>query len=147
MRTKNVRILGYGSDMPTANAKMSFSSWDEDPAWGDDAPLPRLARALVAFGYEGDLAAISTCRYTLSYGPDGRGTALGFEAVEGSLEGRAGGFVLRHEASFTATGVDVSFTIVPGSGTGDLAGISGSGTVTAEHGSQESAWSLSYELP
>ena len=81
------------------------------------------------------------------HGPDGRGTALGFEAVEGLLEGRTGGFVLCHEASFTATGVDVSFTIVPGSGTGDLADISGSGTVTAEHGSQESAWSLTYDLP
>lgn len=146
MRTDTVRIDRYSSGMITANATMSFSNWDEDPPSGDDAPLPRLAQALAAFGYEGDLDANSTCRYTLSYGPDGQGTAVGFEAVEGSLGGRTGGFVLRHEASFTASEVEISFTIVPGSGTADLTGISGSGAVTAILGSQDSAWSLSYEL-
>ncbi len=134
------------TDPTTAIATMSFSSWDEDPGWGPDAPLPRLAQAVVAFGYDGDLAATGDCRYTLSYGADGQGTALGFETVTGTLGHRAGSFVLRHEAAFTATGVEVTFTVVEGSGTGDLAGIGGSGRCHAEHGSQASSWSLDYEL-
>ncbi|QXC59593.1 DUF3224 domain-containing protein [Aquihabitans sp. G128] len=131
----------------TANATMSFSKWDEEPGWGPDAPLPRLAQADVAFGYEGDLVAQGSCRYSLSYGADGRGTALGFEAIEGSLDGVEGGFVIRHEAAFTPDGVELSFAIVEGSGTGGLAGIAGSGRSTADHGSQSSPWSLTYELP
>lgn len=130
----------------TAHATMGFSDWQEDPAWGDDAPLPRLAQATVTFSYEGDLQATSTCRYTLSYGPDGQGNALGFETVEGTLEGRTGGFVLRHDAAFTATGVDYTFTVVPGSGTGELTGLLGEGNCTAEHGAEASAWALTYQV-
>ncbi|CAN5494211.1 DUF3224 domain-containing protein [soil metagenome] len=131
----------------TAHATMSFSSWDEDPGWGPDAPLPRLAQALVAFAYEGDLTATSSCRYSLSYGLDGRGTAVGFEAVDGALDGMAGGLVIRHEAAFTPDGVELSFEVVEGSGTGGLEGITGSGTSVADHGSPTSPWSLTYRLP
>jgi len=140
-------VLPMTSTERTANATMSFSSWDEDPGFGPDAPLPRLAQALVAFGYEGDLVATSSCRYSLSYGADGRGTAVGFEAIDGTLDGAVGGFVIRHEAAFTPDGVQLSFDVVEGSGTGALAGITGSGTSVADHGSQASPWTLTYQLP
>ena len=130
----------------TAHATMGFSDWQEDPAWGDDAPLPRLAQATVTFAYQGDLEATSTCRYTLSYGPDGQGSAVGFEAVDGTLHGRAGTFVLRHDAAFSATGVRYAFAVVPGSGTGELAGLLGQGDCTADHGAEASAWELTYQL-
>src|SRR5687768_1700301 len=115
----------------TAAATMTTTSWDEDPGWGPESPLPRLARADVGFAYDGDLAATSTSRAALSYGPDGTGTSLGFEAVEGTLHGVAGGFVLRHEDVFTAEEVTLSYEVVPGSGTGGLAGIRGGGTAVA----------------
>lgn len=150
MRTDPVRIISYVAAMTTstrsANATMSFSRWDEDPGFGPDAPLPRLAQALVAFAYVGDLVATSSCRYSLSYGPDGHGTALGFEAIDGTLHGVDGGFVIRHEATFTPDGVTLAFDVVDGSGTGGLEGITGSGTSVADHGSQASPWSLAYDL-
>jgi len=129
----------------TAHATMSFTDWQEDPGWDTGAPLPRLAQATVTFTYEGDLNATSSCRYTLSYGTDGEGSAVGFEAVSGTLDGRAGSFVLRHDAAFTANGVAYTFTVVPGSGLGELEGLVGEGTCTAEHGAEASAWSLTYQ--
>lgn len=131
----------------TAHATMSFTSWDEDPSFGDDAPLPRLATALVAFAYDGDLVATSSSRSALSYGPDGEGSSLGFETVTGTLHGLEGGFVLRHEDVFTGTEVTLTYEIVAGSGTGALAGITGGGTAVATHGSQTTPFPLTYRLP
>ncbi len=131
----------------TAAATMTTTSWDEDPGWGPDSPLPRLARADVSFAYEGDLVATSSSRAALSYGPDGTGTSLGFEVVEGSLHGVAGGFVLRHEDVFTTEEVRLTYSIEPGSGTGGLAGITGGGEAIARHGLEATPFTLTYDLP
>lgn len=42
-----------------ASATATFTTWDEDPSWEGDPPLPRLAQATVAF------------RYTAAHGQDG----------------------------------------------------------------------------
>lgn len=125
---------------------MSFTSWDEVPGWGPDAPLPRLAVATVAFAYAGDLEATSSSRAVLAYGADGTGTSLGFETVTGTLHGVAGSFVLRHEDTFSAEAVTLAYRIVPGSGTGGLEGIRGEGSTVAEHGSSATPFPLTYEL-
>lgn len=131
----------------TAHATMSFADWTEDPPWDGDPPLPRLASSSVTFTYTGDLIATSQCRYALSYAADGAGHAIGFEAVEGTLAGLSGAFVLRHDAEFTATGVAYLVTVVPDSATGELTGLLGEGTCQAEHGAEDSSWSLTYRLP
>lgn len=55
-------------------------------------------------------------------------TSAGYVAIErvmGTIEGRKGTFLLQHAAIMTATMRDMSVTVVPDSGTGQLAGISG----------------------
>ncbi|MPY95512.1 MAG: DUF3224 family protein [Acidimicrobiia bacterium] len=128
----------------TATGTAKFTSWAEDPAFDGDAPLPRLAHATVSFEYEGDLAGSSSCRYVLSYGADGHGTAVGFEELTGSLGGVPGTIVLRHEASFGESGVTTRWSVVAGAGTGGLADVRGEGDYEASHGSSGWAYRLDY---
>jgi hypothetical protein len=118
----------------TSSGTMTFSQWEETPAYGDEAPLPRLAQAEVTFTYAGDLVGTGECRYLFRYGPDGECQALGFEHVTGALRGREGSFALRHEGVYGAGGLEIRATIVPGSGTEQLEGLTGGGTVTAPAG-------------
>jgi uncharacterized protein DUF3224 len=55
-------------------------------------------------------------------------TSAGYVAIErvvGTLHGRKGTFLLQHAATMSGTMRDLSVTVVPDSGTGELVGISG----------------------
>ncbi|MEF2978544.1 DUF3224 domain-containing protein [Subtercola sp. YIM 133946] len=70
---------------------------------------------------------------------------LAFERLAVTVAGRTGGFVLRHCAMRTVDWSEGSWKIVPDSGTGQLAGISGSGTI-AFQGDGTAIFDLDYEL-
>lgn len=81
--------------------------------------------------YSGDVAGRSATLFTAAFDQtSGQGTYLAMEAFEGSLDGRTGTFAYVHSA--TTAGSDRShefFLVVPGSGTGELSGIRGSGSM------------------
>ena len=63
----------------------------------------------------------------------GVGTYVAMESFEGTVDGRAGAFNFAHSATTHGTDrVAEFFTIVPASGTGELAGIHGTGAMTVE---------------
>jgi hypothetical protein len=67
-------------------------------------------------------------------------------AFEGALDDRPGGFAYVHSA--TTTGSDRRyelFVIVPGSGVGDLAGISGGGGMAVDEDDTHRVW-FDYQL-
>ena len=77
----------------------------------------------------------------------GVGTYVAMESFEGSLNGRTGAFNFAHSA--TTSGTDRTaefFTIVPSSGTGDLAGITGTGAMTVDPDGTHRI-SFDYQLP
>ena len=84
--------------------------------------------------YEGDVSGRSATLFTAAFDEtSGQGTYIAMEAFEGSLDGRTGTFAYVHSA--TTTGSERSheyFLIVPGSGTGELAGIRGSGSLVID---------------
>ena len=85
--------------------------------------------------FAGDLAGTST-GLMLSAGDPGAGSAgyVALEAVTGTLGGRSGGFVL-HQAGRMAAGTqELDYRVVPGSGTGELAGIDGTLHLTVTDG-------------
>jgi hypothetical protein len=76
----------------------------------------------------------------------GVGTYVAMESFEGSLDGRQGAFNFAHSA--TTHGTDRSaeyFVIVPTSGTGELAGISGGGGLSIDEDGTHRIW-FEYEL-
>ncbi len=70
---------------------------------------------------------------------------VAMERVTGTLAGRHGSFALQRNGSMTREGQPPSVSIVPGSATGDLAGLSGTMRITVEDGRHE--YGLRYSLP
>lgn len=83
----------------------------------------------------------------LTAGTPASGTA-GYVALErfaGTLDGRRGSFVMQHSGTMHAGRQDLSITISPGSGTGELAGIAGTATIDIED--KQHFYTLRYTLP
>lgn len=81
--------------------------------------------------FDGEVSGRSSTLFTAAFDQAaGIGTYLAMESFEGSLHERSGSFNFAHSA--TTHGTDRAaafFVIVPSSGTGDLAGISGAGEI------------------
>ena len=122
----------------------TFTSWDEVPGYGGDAPVPRVARATVEFAFEGDIVGASTCQFAMYYASAGEGTGVGIELLRATVDGEEGTLALRSEIAF-AGAVDVAWTVVPGSGTGAFAGFEGSGGYHAEPHATTWDWRLDRE--
>ncbi len=101
------------------------TTWDGRPAADVDAPKMTVAAdtATVAGEIEGEVAD----RWLMTYAADGTARFVGLSTVTGTVAGRTGTFVLRHTGRYDAEGLHTDFTVVAGSGTGELAGIGGDG--------------------
>lgn len=77
--------------------------------------------------YAGDLAGRSITQFTSAYDQaTGVGTYVAMESFEGTVDGRHGTFNFVHAASTSGTDrADEYGLIVPGSATGELAGMTG----------------------
>jgi hypothetical protein len=75
----------------------------------------------------------------------GAGGYVAMEAVQGLLAGRRGSFVLQHSSTMEGEIASQSIQVVPGSGTGDLAGLSGRLVINREDGRH--AYEFEYSLP
>jgi hypothetical protein len=64
----------------------------------------------------------------------GSGGYVAMERVNGKLQGREGSFVLQHNATMNRGAAKMDILVVPDTGTGQLAGISGSMTIRIEGG-------------
>ncbi|MEU5891132.1 DUF3224 domain-containing protein [Streptomyces sp. NPDC047461] len=97
--------------------------------------------------YEGEVAGRSATLFTAAYDQgSGVGTYVAMESFEGSLNGRAGAFNFAHSATTLGTGrQNEFFVVVPGSGTGALSGITGSGGMAVDEDGTHRVW-FDYEL-
>lgn len=109
--------------------------WDEEP-FDEPEGGPKLTKAHIRRSFEGDLVATGNLMYVMSYLDDSDATFLGFEKVAGTLGGRSGSFVLRHTGAYDGEKATATCEVVPGSGTGELAGLSGSGGFSVGHAEQ-----------
>jgi hypothetical protein len=69
---------------------------------------------------------------------------VAMERVEGTLDGKRGTFALQHSGTMARAKPAYSITVVPDSGTGELAGLSGSLTIDISRGVHE--YTFEYEL-
>ena len=76
--------------------------------------------------FHGDLEATSKGEM-LTAMTDVKGSAgyVAIERVSGALQGRTGNFVLLHRGIMTGGGQELSLTVVPDSGSGELVGLGG----------------------
>jgi len=128
----------------TANARFAIKSWDEKP-YSEGPDLPKLTRASVSKTYSGDVTGEGQVEYTMMYRSDGSATFVGLERITGRIAGKTGSFVLQRTGVFEGGQAKESYSVVPGSGTGELRSLVGDGRSAVGHG-MEHPFSLSYEL-
>ncbi|HXZ71910.1 MAG TPA: DUF3224 domain-containing protein, partial [Streptosporangiaceae bacterium] len=81
------------------------------------------------------------------YRPDGTSSYVTVMRLTGILDGRAGSFVLRGDGTFDGTTASGRMTVVTGSGTGGLAGITGTCESVSTHADYPfMPLTLAYEL-
>ncbi len=114
--------------MPTTTVHFAVKAWDEKPY--NEAPGElKLTHSHNTYVYEGDLEGESVCVYLMTYREDGTGSFVGQERIVGRLGGRSGSFVLEHRGTFDKTSVTDAFMILPDTGTGELRGLCGEGSL------------------
>ena len=83
--------------------------------------------------FDGDLKATSQGEMLNVFDHEkGSGGYVALERVTGTLDGKRGSFVLQHNATMNRSAGVMNIVVVPDSGTGELAGIAGSMTVSIE---------------
>lgn len=118
--------------MPIARATFRIQGWDESPL-NEGPGLPKMTRSIISYVYEGELAGSGSLQYLMFYAADGRATFVGMERFAGTLGGREGSFALKHVGVFANGVATAALSIIEGSGTGALAGISGEAELSAGH--------------
>jgi hypothetical protein len=111
------------------NISFAMKSWEEKP-YNELPGELKMTLTHVAYSYQGDLEGESTLEYLMVYRADNSGSFVGLERVIGRVGGRSGSFVLQHTGTFGKTDVNGTFFVVPQSGTGDLATLSGEGSIS-----------------
>ena len=126
------------------NATFKIVSWDEEP-FDEPEDGPKLTRAHIRRTFHGDLSGTGNLMYVMTHLESGDASFSGFEKVVGTLGGRSGSFVLRHSGSYDGEKATSEYEVVPGSGTDELAGLSGTGGYSAGH-AEEHDMTLDYEV-
>ena len=128
----------------SANARFAIKSWDEK-SYGEGQDLPRLTRASVTKTFTGDIEGEGQVEYLMMYRNDASATFLGLERFVGRIAGKTGTFVLQRAGAFEGGQAKESYSVIPGSGTGELSGLRGDGSSAVGHGT-EHPFMLNYEL-
>ena len=85
--------------------------------------------------FQGDLEASSQGEMlTAATTTKGSAGYVAMERVTGSLQGRSGTFMLQHNGTMNRGASELSITVVPDSGTGDLIGMAGEMSITVADG-------------
>ena len=130
--------------MTTVNARFAIKSWDEKP-YSEGPNLPKLTKATVVKTFTGDIEGEGQVEYLMMYSSDGSASFVGLERITGRLAGRSGTFVLQRTGVFEGGVAKESYSVIPGSGTGELSGLRGDGTSSLGH-ANDYPFTLKYEL-
>jgi Protein of unknown function (DUF3224) len=127
------------------NASAAFTNdrYDEEPY--AEAEGVELSRVHISRTFSGDLEGESTAELMIAKS-EGGGGYIGHDRISGTVGGKSGSFVFQHGGIMGPEGVSNTGTIVPGTGSGELEGITGEGTMLADDEGNHTL-TLTYELP
>ena len=128
----------------SASARFAIKSWDEKP-YSEGENLPKLTRASVTKTYTGDIVGEGQVEYLMMYRSDGSATFVGLERVVGRIAGKSGSFVLQRTGVFEDGQAKESYSVIPGSASGELNGLLGDGISALDHGT-DYPFTLNYEV-
>lgn len=111
-----------------------------------DEKSSSIGRMLLDKQFHGDLEATSKGQM-LAHSTATQGSAgyVAIEQVTGTLQGRTGTFVLQHSAFMDRGKPNLTITVIPDSGTGQLAGLAGKMDIQIEGGKH--SYTFEFTLP
>jgi hypothetical protein len=128
-----------------ATATFKIEEWDEKP-YAEMEDGRKLTQASVRQALSGGIEGEGEVEWLMCYRSDQTADFVGLESIVGRIGDRSGSFVALHSAgSFDGTVARGELSVVPGSGTGELQGLRGTGEFTAPYGGEPSL-TLDYEL-
>lgn len=116
-----------------ADAVIAVSKYEPAP-YETPGEGPSLTRIHVEESFSGDIQGDGVVEFLQAARDDGSATFVGIERVNGTVAGRAGTFLLQDQGTVTGSVVEGDWFVVPGSGTGGLAGLRGEGGFRANLG-------------
>lgn len=126
-----MNATGNATDKAIRKATGTFDV-DLRPLSGHEASVGRLS---IDKQFQGDLAGTSKGEMLAVQGTvEGSAGYVAMELVTGTLAGRRGTFAFQHSSTMSRGEPHQSITVVPDSGTGELAGLSGSFLVIIRNG-------------
>lgn len=133
--------------MTQAHAQYAVKEWHRRK-WSDQPQTPgaHVFRIELTSGYTGDIEAESSIQILITQNEDGTGNLVGLEKVIGSVHGKSGSFVFQHTGTFDNGKIHETLLVMPGSGTGELAGISGQVTIDLNQHGEGFPVTLDYEI-
>jgi len=118
-----------------------------NPQTDDKVGDPTLGRMSIDKQYHGDLEATSKGQMLTAMSSDvkGSGVYVAVERVNGTLHGHTGTFALHHTGIMTRGVPQLTITVVPDSGTGQLVGLTGKMDIKIVEGKH--SYDFEYTLP
>ena len=132
-----------------ATGTFEFKAWDEktwDGKVARDIKGAKMTHAVISNTYHGDIEGTSASQILMVYDENDHAVYSGLEQITGKLGGKAGSFVLQMTGKFDGGVASGDFTVVPGSGTGDLKGLQGKGSFAAQLHQNNTPYTLDYTL-
>jgi hypothetical protein len=130
--------------MPRVTATFVNDTYDEQSEGEFEGST--LARIDITRTFTGDVDGSSTAELMTVRSPDGSAAYVAFDRIVATIDGRSGAFVFQHWGTITAEGGRIAGAVVPGSGTGELSGVEGEGTIRVD-GEGTHTLELDYRLP
>ena len=124
-----VSSMGFQKEkkpLMTTHASGTFEVKVVPQAADDKDPAAAVGGFLLDKQFHGDLSGTSKgVMLAMSTSVSGSAGYVAMEQVKGTLNGRTGTFALQHTGTMTRGAPQLSVTVVPDSGTGELTGLSG----------------------
>jgi Protein of unknown function (DUF3224) len=129
--------------MDTASGSFEVTLGGEDAL--DEHDGIRLTHASGGQTFTGDIEGVGAVDWLMLYRADHTAHFVGLQRITGSVGGRSGAFVVAAEGDHDGASSKITWTVIAGSGTGDLAGITGTGRMVAP-GGRTGTYELEYRL-
>jgi uncharacterized protein DUF3224 len=125
--------MGDSTGPTRANAVITVHKY-EPSAYDEPGEGPVLTRIQVEESFSGDITGDGAVEFLQAARADGSASFVGIERVSGAVAGRNGTFLLQDAGTVQDNIVSGDWFVIPGSGTGRLAGLRGTGGFRANLG-------------
>ena len=127
-----------------AAGTFTVTSWQED-TYTELGGKEKLTKAQMGFRLSGDLTGDLVSDTFMYYREDGTAEYAGLQRFSGEIGGRSGSCVMAADGDYDGGEARSNWRVIPGSGTGDLAGLTGTG-VSVATSEPPGSYTLDYDL-